>query len=100
MTRAAVSSAGKSWLSGRAASVIRWYGRNSYEVYLTHMFAVLWGLQLFRKLEAPMNFAPLCFLGILIVAGLLGAAVAKWFSEPLNQSLRKNLSAANANPSA
>ena len=98
--RADVSSAGKSWLSGRATSVIRWYGRNSYEVYLTHAFVVLWGVQLFRKLQVPMNFAPLWFLAILAVAGFLGAAVAKWFSEPLNQSLRKNLSATNANPSA
>src|SRR4029077_6577547 len=79
----------KNWLSGRTTAIFRWYGRNSYEVYLTHMFVVTFGVQIFRRGHIPINAAPVWFLGILIVAGLVGAAVARWFSEPVNQMLRE-----------
>jgi peptidoglycan/LPS O-acetylase OafA/YrhL len=81
----------KNWLSGRTTAIFRWYGRNSYEVYLTHMFVVTFGVQIFRRGHIPINAAPVWFLGILIVAGLVGAAVARWFSEPVNQMLREKL---------
>lgn len=67
---------------------VRWFGRNSYEVYLTHMFVATWGIQLYLasgigpRWSAPVN------LTILLAAGVLGAAVARWFSEPANRRLR------------
>ena len=81
----------KGFLSGRTTAIFRWYGRNSYEVYLTHAFVAIWGVQWFRRVQAPINTAPIWFLGILVVAGLIGAAVARWFSEPMNKRLREKL---------
>jgi peptidoglycan/LPS O-acetylase OafA/YrhL len=96
ITRAEASGTGKSWLSGRGTAIIRWYGRNSYEVYLTHMFVVTWGVQLFRWRHISIDVAPVWFLGILIAAGLMGAVVARFFSEPMNEWWRRRLGVVRA----
>lgn len=67
---------------------LRWFGRNSYEVYLTHMFVVwpmIWALYHFHQV---MTLAPLCFILTTVFAGLLGAVVARFYSEPLNRAVR------------
>ncbi len=49
---------------------IRWFGRHSYEVYLTHEFVVVWGTMLYVKVRrGPMS---LWFLGILLLSAPLG----------------------------
>jgi len=96
ITRAEASGTGKSWLSGWGTAIIRWYGRNSYEVYLTHMFVVTWGVQLFRWRHISIDVAPVWFLGILIAAGLMGAVVARFFSEPMNEWWRRRLGVVRA----
>jgi peptidoglycan/LPS O-acetylase OafA/YrhL len=73
---------------------LRWFGRNSYEVYLTHMFVVTWGIELFVARGLNVRWAPLAYLAMLTLAGLLGAAVARWYSEPLNRRLRRGGKAA------
>lgn len=75
---------------GRAGSwwtaPIRWFGRHSYEVYLTHEFVVVWGTTLYVKLRrGPLQ---LWFLGILLITAPLGALVARFFSEPMKRRLR------------
>jgi peptidoglycan/LPS O-acetylase OafA/YrhL len=67
---------------------IRWFGRHSYEVYLTHEFVVVWGTQLHTKLQA----GPLAIwvIAILVFCAPLGAIAAKYFSEPLNRKLRQH----------
>ena len=75
---------------GRAGSwwtaPIRWFGRHSYEVYLTHEFVVIWGTMLYVNLRrGPLS---LWFLAILLLAAPLGWLVAKYFSEPMNRRLR------------
>jgi peptidoglycan/LPS O-acetylase OafA/YrhL len=70
---------------------LRWFGRNSYEVYLTHMFVVTWGVQLFVAKNMPVAWTPFFYLAMLLLAGLLGAMVARWYSEPLNRRLRRGL---------
>ena len=70
------------WLTAPA----RWYGRHSYEVYLTHEFVLIWGTMLYGKVRrGPL---PLWFLAILLLTAPLGAVVAKYFSEPMNRRLR------------
>ena len=65
---------------------IRWFGRHSYEVYLTHEFIVVWGTMLYMKVRrGPLS---LWFLGILLLTAPLGWVVAKYFSEPMNRRLR------------
>jgi len=73
---------------------LRWFGRNSYEVYLTHMFVVTWGIELFVARGLGVRWAPFACLAMLTLAGLLGAAVARWYSEPLNRRLRRGWKAA------
>jgi peptidoglycan/LPS O-acetylase OafA/YrhL len=70
----------------RWTAPIRWFGRHSYEVYLTHEFIVVWGTMLYVKLRrGPLS---LWFLGILLLTAPLGWLVAKYFSEPMNRRLR------------
>jgi peptidoglycan/LPS O-acetylase OafA/YrhL len=77
-------------LRGKAATrwtrPIRWFGRHSYEVYLTHEFIVVWGTALYMKWRrGPL---PLWFACILLLSAVLGAITARYFSEPLNSRLR------------
>lgn len=63
-------------------------GRNSYEVYLTHMFLVFVFFGLFLREGKPMSLVPVFFVALIVAAGLLGAGVAKLYSEPVNRRLR------------
>jgi peptidoglycan/LPS O-acetylase OafA/YrhL len=72
---------GRTW-----SEPIRWFGRNSYEVYMTHEFIVVWATIAFSSLHrVPMS---VWLLLVLLVSGVLGAAVARFYSEPLNKRLR------------
>ncbi len=71
-----------------AGAVVRWYGRNSYEVYLTHSFFTVLGLQVFQKMGSPIDSAIWWFVAIAAISGVAGAAVARYYSEPLNRRLR------------
>jgi len=70
------------------AAVLRWFGRNSYEVYLTHMLVVWPAVMLFFHLHGRINWATFWFLGITAVAGGAGYLIARFYSEPLNRFLR------------
>jgi peptidoglycan/LPS O-acetylase OafA/YrhL len=72
---------------GRAWSgPIRWFGRHSYEVYLTHEFVVVWMSALYVRVH---HGSPLAWIAVEVVfSALLGAVVAHWFSEPMNRRLR------------
>jgi peptidoglycan/LPS O-acetylase OafA/YrhL len=72
----------------RWTAPLRWFGRNSYEVYLTHSFIVLVFTQLFAAAGSKFMWAPLWYAAILGLSGGLGACVAKYYSEPLNRKLR------------
>lgn len=78
----------------RFCAPIRWFGRHSYEVYLTHEFLVVWGLALYLALKKSHNPGPLglWFLSILLLTAPLGWLLAKFFSEPLNRILRPRIS--------
>jgi len=65
---------------------IRWFGRRSYEVYLTHEFVVVWMTELYIKFHRG---SPLAWIAAeVVLAALLGAVVAHWFTEPMNRHLR------------
>ena len=68
---------------------VQWFGRNSYEVYLTHMFVVTTAAQLFVRLGSPLNYVPVWFVSTLVLSGLLGQAVAKLYSSPCNRALTR-----------
>ena len=55
----------------RPTAFLRCFGRNSYEVYLTHLFAVWPMVGLFFYFHQSIQLAPLWFLGTLALAGAL-----------------------------
>lgn len=68
----------------------RWYGKNSYEVYLTHMFivTVFFNFAPAFWLSSPIKIGCL-FIAIVLLAGLLGNIIEKIFSAPMNHFLRR-----------
>jgi peptidoglycan/LPS O-acetylase OafA/YrhL len=73
------------------SAFLRWFGRNSYEVYLTHMLVVWPAITIFRSTNQPIDRAPIWFLGIAGVTGVVGYVVARFYSEPMNRALRSKL---------
>jgi peptidoglycan/LPS O-acetylase OafA/YrhL len=73
---------GGGWLT----APLRWFGRQSYEVYLTHEFLVILGVQFYLRWHA--GRPGVWTLAVVLLTAPLGWAVAHWFSEPLNRRLR------------
>jgi peptidoglycan/LPS O-acetylase OafA/YrhL len=63
-------------------------GERSYEIYLTHIFVVVALDAAFVATGAAMWAVPIFFIGVLVIAGLLGEVVARFYSEPMNRWLR------------
>jgi peptidoglycan/LPS O-acetylase OafA/YrhL len=76
----------------RGTSLLQWVGRCSYEIYLVHMFVVLLLMHPFKARfsnSAPSHAAYWLAYGVMLAASvLLGFAVNRWFSEPINKALR------------
>jgi peptidoglycan/LPS O-acetylase OafA/YrhL len=70
---------------------LRWFGRYSYELYLTHEFLVIWGVALYRRLHPAASTSGLsitvCVVAILLATATLGFLMAHFISEPLNRRL-------------
>jgi len=76
------------WKSPRILSPLYMLGRRSYEIYLTHMFVVYALFNLFVSLGKPMGMVPVLFAAVILIAGILGDAVARFYSDPLNRFQR------------
>jgi len=73
----------------RIYSWLRNMGIYSYEIYLSHMFVIILVAHLFKKYELSNNWlVPFLFLSI-VLSYLLGKMIFMYFSEPINQWLRK-----------
>lgn len=77
------------WKAPRILGPLLDLGQRSYEVYLTHMFVVLALFGIFVKLGKPMPGVPVLFVATVILAAILGDAVGKCYSEPMNRWLRR-----------
>jgi peptidoglycan/LPS O-acetylase OafA/YrhL len=96
MVIASVSQA--KWRNPRFMNPLLNLGQRSYEVYLTHMFVVFGLSQLFVLAGKPMRAVPALFLAVVFTAGLLGEAVARFYSEPTNQLIRERWGGAANRP--
>ncbi len=83
-----IAAAQTQWKSPRVLEPLLTLGRNSYEVYLTHMFLVFAFFGVFLRAGKPMSLVPVFFVALIVAAALLGAGVAKFYSEPVNRRLR------------
>ena len=71
---------------GMLTAPIRWFGRQSYEIYLTHEFVVILGVKAYLHWHGTRP--GLWTLAVTALTAPLGWAVAHWFSEPMNRRLR------------
>src|SRR5690606_42091726 len=91
---AAVLVLGLHWGHARGARPLRglgWlrsFGRQSYEVYLTHMFVVFAIVAAFRAAGGDVRTGAWWYLPALALCWALGALVARWYSEPCARALR------------
>ena len=76
------------WRSPRVLSPLLRIGQYSYEVYLTHMFVVFSFFGFFLDAGKPMRLVPVLFVATVLISGLLGAAFARFYSEPMNRLIR------------
>jgi peptidoglycan/LPS O-acetylase OafA/YrhL len=75
----------------RLTTPIRWFGRHSYEIYLSHEFLIIAGVELFAHYHphgAPRPIVAAFVFAILALTAPLGWVLAKFFSEPMNRRLR------------
>lgn len=84
-----VAASQSQWKAPRLLSPLLDLGQRSYEVYLTHMFVVLTLFGVFLKVGRPMPLVPVLFVTTVFLAALLGDAVARFYSEPINRRLRQ-----------
>jgi peptidoglycan/LPS O-acetylase OafA/YrhL len=84
-----IASAQTQWRSPRILGPLLKIGQYSYEIYLTHMFVVFALFGLFLKAGKAMYLVPVLFVAVTVLSGFLGAAVARWYSEPMNHWLRR-----------
>jgi peptidoglycan/LPS O-acetylase OafA/YrhL len=73
----------------RGLGWLRSCGRLSYEIYLSHMFCVFAGLALFNSTgpRGPERF--FWYPPILLACWLLGSALSRWFTLPIERRLRR-----------
>ncbi|WP_338791240.1 acyltransferase [Bernardetia sp. MNP-M8] len=64
-------------------------GVYSYEIYLTHMFVVIFGVQIYKYLELSSNYLIPYSLLLILLSYFLGRIIFNYFSEPLNNWLRR-----------
>jgi peptidoglycan/LPS O-acetylase OafA/YrhL len=73
----------------RFSAPLRWFGRNCYEVYLTHVMVIFAMLPLIYRYDAGYRWAPLWYALMAALAGTLGWLIMRYYSEPMNRRLRK-----------
>jgi peptidoglycan/LPS O-acetylase OafA/YrhL len=74
---------------GRELNWLRSCGRLSYEIYLSHMFCVFGGLALFNASGLGESWRFLWYPPILLACWLLGSALSRGFTVPIERGLRR-----------
>jgi peptidoglycan/LPS O-acetylase OafA/YrhL len=77
------------WEAPRLFKPLLGIGRHSYEIYMTHMFIVFACFGVFLEAGKSMRLVPALFIAVILVSAVLGALVSRFFSEPLNNRLRR-----------
>ncbi len=75
----------------RWSSPLRWFGRHSYELYLSHEFIIVAGVALYARLyphHSSRSIVAIFVVAMLLATAPLAWALARWFTEPANRWLR------------
>jgi peptidoglycan/LPS O-acetylase OafA/YrhL len=75
----------------RWSASLRWFGRHSYELYLSHEFIVIAGVALYARLHlhhASRGTVAAFVVAMLVATAPLAWMLARWFTEPANRWLR------------
>ncbi len=75
----------------RAASVLRSFGRLSYEIYLTHMFVIWPVVFLYHDAGGDLRTGWMWFAPIVALAWCLGWTLDRFVSAPADRALRRRL---------
>ena len=78
------------WKSPRVIFPLITLGQRSYEVYLTHMFVVFALFGLFKSAGLSLAAVPALFISVILISGVLGELVARFYSEPMNRLIRQS----------
>jgi len=70
---------------------VRWFGQRSYELYLFHIVVLGILREYVTRDNVGLYAKPLWFVFYLCAASLVAHIVFRYFSEPLNQALRRGL---------
>jgi len=76
--------------------LLRFLGRNSYEIYLTHMFVVFLFVNGYHALKFSGEWVWALYFLVILVSGILGNSVAKYFSNPFNIYIREKFKRSNS----
>jgi len=79
------------WTSPRVMLPLIKLGQRSYEVYLTHMFVVFALFGLFKLAGQSLEAVAVLFISVIVISGVLGELVARFYSEPMNRLIRQRL---------
>jgi peptidoglycan/LPS O-acetylase OafA/YrhL len=77
---------GSAWLEP-----LRWFGRNSYEIYLTHMFFVIFIIKIFFNENQSRFLTIFLYTMIIVISGIAGQLISSYFSEPMNKFIRRKI---------
>jgi peptidoglycan/LPS O-acetylase OafA/YrhL len=75
----------------RWSAPLRWFGRHSYELYLSHEFIIVAGVALYAHFyahHASRGVVAVFAAAMLLATAPLAWALARWFTEPANRWLR------------
>lgn len=76
------------WRSPQILAPLLIAGQRSYEIYLTHMFAVLGLFAAFVHLGKPLKGVPVLFAAAMVSAVFLGYGISIVYTEPFNRLIR------------
>ncbi len=74
----------------RPLGVIRWFGKNSYELYLFHIIVLAIMRTVLKHEDTSYAVKPLWFATFLLVSAVIAELIARFYSEPLNRKLRQS----------
>src|SRR6202012_5750676 len=75
----------------RWSAPLRWFGRHSYELYLSHEFIIIAGVALYARFyphHTTRGIVAYFVVAMLLATAPLAWALSHWFTEPANRWLR------------